>query len=220
VKFVTMPKLPPPPQPPEQLRVLLCIGHQKLAVGGDQITTAEPVDGQPELAHEMTEASTECEAADSGVADDPAGGCQPEGLGLPVEMRIQASAFKLDGARQRIHTRPRHGREVDHDTAVIYGVPGDGVPATAHGRRQVALSTEAHRGHHVGDPPAPSKQRRPSLYVPVPDLPGRVEARVLPSDQLAREVGGQCLDARPVDCDHQAPPHVLASMVRATAADE
>jgi hypothetical protein len=42
------------------------------------------------------------QAADPGVADDPAGGGQPEGLALAVEMRIQATAFELDHARQRI----------------------------------------------------------------------------------------------------------------------
>jgi hypothetical protein len=97
VKLVTMPKLPPPPRsPPEELGVLLFAGHDELAVGGDDIARAEAVDGQPELAHQMTEPPAQGQAANSGVADDPAGCGEPGGLALSVQMREQAAALDLD----------------------------------------------------------------------------------------------------------------------------
>src|SRR4029453_2835355 len=84
---------PPAPQRPEQIRVLLFAGHDEVAVGGDHITASEPVDGEAELAHQVTEPSPQGQAADPGVADDPAGGGQPEGLAFPIKMGVEATSL-------------------------------------------------------------------------------------------------------------------------------
>ncbi len=95
VKLVTMPKLPhPAPQRPEQLGVLLFAGHDELPLGGDHITGAEAVDGEAELAHQVTEPSAQGEATDAGVADDSAGGGQRECQALPVEVGVQTTALQ------------------------------------------------------------------------------------------------------------------------------
>ena len=52
--------------------------------------------------HQVTVASAKGEATDPGVADDSAGGGQPECLALPVEIGVQATASQLNGSSQWI----------------------------------------------------------------------------------------------------------------------
>jgi hypothetical protein len=188
--------------------VLLFARHEELAVGGDDITGAEPVDGEAELAHQVTEASAQGQATNAGVADDPAGGCHPERLALPVEMGVQATALEMNRSSQWIDPRSGHGGEVDDDPAVAEGMAGHGVPAAPHRRRQIMLPAKAHRGNHIRHTLAPGDQGRPPLHVPVPDLASGVEARVLRLDQLAGEVCRQRLEVYAVDRHHWAPPRM------------
>jgi hypothetical protein len=50
----------------------------------------------------VTDASAKGQAADPGVADDPAGGGQPQGLALLIKMGVETSALQLDGSSQGI----------------------------------------------------------------------------------------------------------------------
>jgi hypothetical protein len=82
--------------------VLQFAGDDELAVGGDHITAEEAVDGEAELAHQVTEPSAQGQATDPGMTDDSARGGQPECLALPVEMGVETTALQLDGSRHRI----------------------------------------------------------------------------------------------------------------------
>jgi hypothetical protein len=93
-------------------------------------------------------------------------------------------------------------------------MPGDSMPAGPHRCRQVVFTAEADRRHHIGDTPASGDQGRPSLDVPVPDLPGDVEGRVMRLNQLAREVRSQRLDGCAADHRHGDPLRIRTSMSR------
>ncbi len=87
-----MPKLPPPPRkPPEEIWLSLGVDVHLLGVRRHQIDGEEVVDGQTVLAHEMTEPATERQPTDPGVADDPAGGSEPELLSGAVELTPEDS---------------------------------------------------------------------------------------------------------------------------------
>ena len=94
----------------------------------------------------------------------------------------------------RVDPRAGHGRQVDDEAVLHDGVPGDGVPAAAHRREEVVLTTEPHRGDDVGHAAAPGDERRQALDLAVPDLAGAVVGRVVGWDQLALEVGGQAFE--------------------------
>jgi hypothetical protein len=99
-KAVAIPKLPPPPRsPPQQLRLVLGVDPQPLAVGGDQVDGQQVVDGLPVPAHRVAQPAAQGEPADAGVADDPAGGGQPDLLGGPVELPPQHAAGGRDRSR-------------------------------------------------------------------------------------------------------------------------
>ncbi len=59
-------------QTPEQVGVLLLARDHELAVGGDDVTRAQVVDREAELAHQVADATAERQPRDAGVADDPA----------------------------------------------------------------------------------------------------------------------------------------------------
>ena len=187
------------PQPPEQVGVLVLVGHHELAVGGDHVAGAEGVDGEAELAHEVADAAAQGQAADAGVADEAAGGGQPEGLGLPVEMGVEAAALDLDRPGLGVDPRSGHCRQVDHQPVVAHGVAGDGVPAAPDGRVEALVAAEADGGDDVGHARAAGDQRRPALDVAVPDLADLVVVGGVGRHQPPLEVGGQAFDRRSTD---------------------
>ena len=62
-----------------------------LSVRRHQIDGEEVIDGQTKLTHEMTEAATERQPTNPGVADDAAGGSEPELLSGAVEFTPEDS---------------------------------------------------------------------------------------------------------------------------------
>jgi hypothetical protein len=81
--------------------------------------------------HQVTVASAQGEAKDPGVADDSAGGAQPECLALPVEIGVQATASQLNGSSQWIDLLYRDLEHVEPWTAEaeqgrfeLFRVPG------------------------------------------------------------------------------------------------
>ena len=102
-------------QSPEEVGVLLGAGRHELPVRRHHVALAQGVDGQPELPHQVTDAAAQRQSGDTGVADEPARRGQPELLRLAVDVRLQAAALGLDGARDRVDAGAGHRRQVDHD---------------------------------------------------------------------------------------------------------
>jgi hypothetical protein len=124
------------------------------------------------------------------VADDPAGDAEAVRLALPIQVGHRASTVDLDGAGRRIHARSGHCGQVDDDAAVTHGVPGHRMRAATHRDPQLVVPAEPDRRHHIGRARAAGDQRRPSLDVSVPYLPGGVVFPVGGLDQPAGKVGG------------------------------
>src|SRR5687768_8242793 len=78
-------------QPPEQIRFTCCVDVHSLPVRCHQFDGEEVVHRQAMLAHEMPESTTERQPANAGVADDAAGGGEPELLGGAVELTPEDS---------------------------------------------------------------------------------------------------------------------------------
>jgi len=58
---------------PEQVVVLGLAGPHRPAIGGDHVGREQVVDGQPISAGQVADAAAQCETADAGGRDDPAG---------------------------------------------------------------------------------------------------------------------------------------------------
>ena len=116
---------------PQQLGVLVLGRQHPLAVGGDELDPDEVVAGEAVLAHQPADAAAERETADAGGGDEPAGGGQPVGLGLVIDVPPQGPTARVCPAGLRLDPYPLHLREVDDEAAVTGREPGDAVPAAA-----------------------------------------------------------------------------------------
>jgi hypothetical protein len=73
-------------QAPEQVAVFGLARLNEVALGADQVGGKEVVDRQPVLSMKPADSAAERQAGDTGVADEAAGGGEPERLGLAVEL--------------------------------------------------------------------------------------------------------------------------------------
>ena len=174
-------------QAPEQVGVLGLARLHELAVGRHQVDRQEVVDRHAVLALEPSDAAAEREAGDARVGDDAAGGREPEGLRLAIELTPENARLYSRRARLRVGSDPSHLAQIDHQPAVAGRQAGEAVAAAADGDRKVGPLREPHRGDHVGDAAAAGDQRRPAIDRAVPDLAVLVVARVLRRDELAAE---------------------------------
>src|SRR4029453_9926985 len=90
------------PQRPEQVGVVVGRRPHDVALGGDYLGLHEVVDGEPVLAHEPADATTQADAADAGVAHDAACGSQPVGPFLVVDISPQGTTLDEGRALDRI----------------------------------------------------------------------------------------------------------------------
>ena len=99
---MTTPKLPPPPRSPQSSSGSPWRPHARAPVGGDDVGADEVVAGQALLAHEPADAAAEGEARDAGGRDQAAGGREPEGLCLGVEVLPEQAGLGDHAARAGI----------------------------------------------------------------------------------------------------------------------
>ena len=77
---------------PEQVRLLGLAGADEPAVGGHELDGSQVVDRQPEVPLEPTDAATERQPRDAGVADDAGRADEPVRLGRDVELAEERAA--------------------------------------------------------------------------------------------------------------------------------
>src|SRR5215475_11098772 len=91
---------------PEAVGILAGAGFQELPVGGDDIDRQELVTAQTVRAH------------------DPAGGSLAKCPRLAIAFAPGDAPFGACGARCGIDMHARHGRYIDHEAIVAYGIAG------------------------------------------------------------------------------------------------
>src|SRR5690606_12350809 len=138
-----------PVQSPEQLRVLVGTRVDPARVGGDEFHPEQVVHGQAEAAVQPAGAAAQHEAADAGGGDAAAGGGEAVGLGGAVQPAHRGPAADAHRLGRGVDGDVVHQPQVDHQAAVVEGLPGDAVAAAAHRDGQAQLPAEAHGPHHV-----------------------------------------------------------------------
>ena len=128
-------------QPPEQLGVAVGARAHEPAVGGDDVGAHEVVAGQALLAHEPADAAAEGEARDAGRRDEPAGGGEPEGLRLGVEVLPQQAGL---GDARRVPGSTRAPFIIDRSMTMpsVVEKPGIDVRAAADGDLEALAAGE------------------------------------------------------------------------------
>ena len=186
-------------QPPEQLRLGLGVDVHPLAVGGHEVDGEQVVDGQAVLAHEVPEPAAERQPADAGVADDPAGGGEPELLGGAVELAPEDAAGRARGARRRVDRIA-----FISERSIITPPSQTAWPATAWPPPRTETSRSRSRAKRtavddVVGAGAAGDQRRAAVDRAVPDPAGLVVAFLARPQQRAAEPRAQLRRAPPLD---------------------
>jgi hypothetical protein len=75
---------------------------------------------------------------------------QTKGLGLPVELSPGETAFGSGESHSRIHQHSLHWGEIDDESVIAGGLPGDVVPAAANGDEKVLSAREVQGANHIG----------------------------------------------------------------------
>ena len=176
---------------PEQVVVLVLARSELRPVGGDDLRRDEVVAGQADAARQVPDPAAECEAADAGRRDDPAGRRQPVLVGCVVEGAPGRPALRSRRPLAGIDVDVLHADEVDHDGVVARPEPGNAVRSAAHGDWQSVLARVVHgRDDVVGVRGAHDHLRAPVDHRVV-DPACLVVPRVLGSDGLAPYVVAQ-----------------------------
>jgi hypothetical protein len=109
---------------------VLLIDLDDRALGGDDLRPDEVVAGGRVGAHEPADATTEGEARDAGVADDPRGGGKAGGLGRFVELAVEKAGIRVRDPA--CHGNCLEPSQVDDQSSLTHGLPADAVTAAAH----------------------------------------------------------------------------------------
>src|SRR4051794_24040450 len=98
---------------PEELRLIRLRRPNESAVGGDELDGCEVVDREAEMPLQSTDAATEREARDAGVADDADRADQAMFLRSDVELAKERTPVGSREATRRIDLDATHVRQVD-----------------------------------------------------------------------------------------------------------
>jgi hypothetical protein len=156
-----------------------------LALRGDHLGLHEIVDGEPVLAHQPADATTQADTSDAGVAHDAARGGQTVRLCLVVDISPQGTTLDEGRAVDEIDRHGAHRRQVDGDPVVAHRRAGDVVASASHGDLEITVAGEAHRCGHVGGAAAAGDQPGSSVDGAVPYGSGVVVVMVVGGDEVA-----------------------------------
>ena len=135
---------------PEQVRFLGRARPHLAAVGQHDLRREQVVDGQSVRPRQMTESTTEGQAADTGGGEDAARGGEPVGAGGGVHLAPGAAATDPYGPECGIHLDRVECREVDDQSVVAGAETATVVTAAAHGEQHTVLARGVDAGDHVG----------------------------------------------------------------------
>ena len=130
--------------------MLLGAGTDQLGIGRDDVGRNEIVDGQPKFACGPAKATAKRQASDAGRRINTERCGKPERLRFLVKVGQRGTRLDASRCGGRIDVHGFHQRQVDEQTPVAHGVPGDVVAAAAHGNEQFLVSRELDRIDHVG----------------------------------------------------------------------
>ena len=190
-------------EPPEQVGLAGLAGHGHRAVGQHHLGGEQVVAGQPEPPGQVAVPAAEGQPADARVGHHPAGGGQPEPLGLGVQVAQERAPVHRGHTSLGVHRDGAHLGQVDDDAAVGGGVARDAVTAAAHRHLEPGLAGEGDGRDHVLPAAAPGDDRRTPVHHRVPDaarvaIPGVVGTQDPPSEPTPERAQGTWIDDRHV----------------------
>ena len=179
---------------PEQVRMVLGVDQQALAVGGHHLGRQHVVDRQPELAHEVADAATERDPADPDrprVAEPDRQAVRRE---RPGHLRGGQPGLGPRRPALDVDVEALEVGEVEDDAALGHAVTGAAVATAADGELEARLARETHDVGHVVDVGDLDDDSGSAVDPTGHHGPGSVVVGVAGCDDLALEFGPQLRD--------------------------
>src|SRR5215217_5935 len=136
-------------QRPEEIRVLRLARLHERRVGEDEVGFYEMVDGEAELAGQVTDAASERETADSRRAERARRHCKPVPVRRVIDVGEGASAADLHEPRLRIDPNPSLRRQVDYEPSLRYRESGPAMAAAPNRDLEALRAREGDRDCNV-----------------------------------------------------------------------
>jgi hypothetical protein len=169
---------------PEEVRVMLGVDLEDLAVGGHQLDALDRVDGEPELAAQPADPAAQGDAAHADVRAVAERHDQAVGRGGFGQLAGGDPRLHPGDPRGRVDLDGPHGGQVDQQPALGAAVAGQAVPAAADRDLEAGAGGELQR---PGDVPAvdrPDDHRRAEIVEEVVAPSGVVVAGVARAETL------------------------------------
>ena len=187
-RFVTIPKLPPPPRTPHSSSgfssALAC---DELAVGRDDVDGAQVVERQAETPSDAAEPAAEREPGHARVRHGAGRRHQTELHRLVVHVAEQAAAGNVGDALALVDAHAAHQREIDHQALVAGRLARMAMPAALHGHEQARAAREIDGSANVGDAARLHDERRKLADRRVQHAPRVVVRGMARQQQIAAE---------------------------------
>ncbi|MGY4474461.1 hypothetical protein ACVILL_001875 [Bradyrhizobium sp. USDA 3364] len=106
----------------------------------------------------------------------PSGVATPEGLCLSVEIAEGSTGFDARGAANGIDPHAAHQREVEQETSLAYGIPGNVVSPCPHRKQSTVLTCKRYGAHDVGGASAADHCAGLAVDHRIPDRAGLIVA--------------------------------------------
>ncbi len=179
---------------PQQVGVLVGVGHDGPAIRGHDLGTDEVVTGQSVAASEIADAAAERQAGHSRGRDDAARGGQAVLVGRGVEVAPGGSTLHPRGALCGVHADAPHPGQVGDDSIVDGSEARHAMAAAADGQGQLVLSRVVDRSRDITSILGTDDRRRPTVDHGVVDGSCVVVAIIGRGDDRAADAFTQLLD--------------------------
>lgn len=176
---VTTPKFPPPPpQAPEEVRVLVAAGPHQACVGGHHVHSHDVVRRPAPTPRQVAEATPQGESGDAGERDEAEDGSEAVHLRFAIHVTEQATSLRAGYPPLFVHPHAAHERHVEHKPPVGRGQTCDVVSPTFDAEQKIVFARELHTRNHIGGAEAARDDGGLSVDHGVPDASGLLIADV------------------------------------------
>ncbi len=183
---------------PEQVRVMLGVDAQELAVGGHDVGREQGVDRQSVLADEIADTAAERDPAEPDRTRVPEAGREVMGRRRGRVLTGGQSGLGPGGPPVHVDLERLHVAQIEHDAVVDHGVSRAAVAAAADREREPGLAGEVDDMGDIVGVGWPDDDHWPAIDATRDDGPGLVVLGVVRRDHPAADGGTQARDGEGV----------------------
>src|SRR5512146_859193 len=149
-----------PTNAPKQVLVLRSVSGQETAIGRNNVSANDVVNGKTEFAMQVAPAAAQCQSGNANGGNNALGGGQSERLSFAVKFTELQAGLRAYSAPGRVDKDAFHGGHVNHEAAVANCFAGNTMASSTNRNENLMLAGETYAGDDVGRASAAGDDRR------------------------------------------------------------